>query len=72
MKTVICVFPIIKDALDNGMISIDTIADTLDESESYVTKRLSGLDNFDINEAMAINNYFFPEIPFKTLFSKNT
>lgn len=66
----ICVFPIIKTALDNGVVSVDIIAETLKESESYVTKKLSGVDNFDINEAMTINNIFFPEIPFKVLFSK--
>jgi len=67
---VVCIFPIIKTALDNGKISVETIAETLDESEMYVVERLSGIDNFNINEAMTINNYLFPEIPFKILFSK--
>ena len=68
----ICVFPIIKSAIDSGLISVGTIAETLEESELYVVSRLSGKANFDINEAMKINVEFFPETPFKDLFTKSS
>ncbi len=71
MINVICVFPTIKIALDNGLVSVDDIAETLKESESCVVNKLSGLDDFNINEAMTINTNFFPEVPFKELFSKD-
>ena len=72
MINVVCVFPVIRIAIDKGLISVDDIAKTLKESESYIIDRLSGIDDFDINEAMTINNSFFSDVPFKELFSKDT
>lgn len=66
----ICVFPIINSALDEGLITVETIADMLEESESKVANKLRGNDKFDINEAMTININLFPDVPFKELFSK--
>ncbi len=66
----ICVFPIIKAAIDDGNITINDIAGILEKSEGYVTDRLSGKRNFDINEAMTINVNLFPKTPFKELFDK--
>lgn len=64
-------FPIIKSAIDNGLISISKIADLLETSESSVKSKLSGNEVFDINEAMTINNELFPDIPFKELFGND-
>ena len=66
----ICVFPIIKEAIDEGDITIMDIAGVLQVNEGYVSERLEGACNFDINEAMRINVHLFPEIPFKKLFKK--
>lgn len=66
----ICVFPKINSALDEGLITVETIADMLEESESKVANKLCGNDKFDINEAMTININLFPDVPFKELFSK--
>ncbi len=64
-------FPIIRSAIDNGLISISKIADLLETSESSVKNKLSGNEAFDINEAMIINNTLFPDIPFKELFNSD-
>lgn len=71
MTALTCVFPVIKSAIDKGLVSVGTIADMLEKSEPYVAQKLSGENKFDINEAMIINNNLFPDIPFKELFSEN-
>jgi hypothetical protein len=64
-----CIFPIIKDAMDNGTISVDTIALLINNDKFSTINKLCGNENFDINEAMTINLELFPDIPFKKLFS---
>lgn len=64
-----CAFPVIKSAIDDGRVSLQYIAEILDEDINTVKKKLCGKDIFDINEAMTINNEIFPDIPFKELFS---
>lgn len=66
-----CTFPYIRKALDNGEITVETIAEVIEEDIAVVTKKLRGEDEFDINEAMKININLFPEVPFKALFSNN-
>lgn len=64
-----CVFPIIKAALDEGAVSVKSIAALINDDEFIVIDKLSGNNSFDINEAMAINEVLFPDIPFKLLFT---
>lgn len=64
-----CEFPIIQSAIDNGSVSLQLIADILEEDVNTIERKLCGKDIFDINEAMTINNQLFPEIPFKELFT---
>ena len=71
VDTLIFVFLVIKSALDEGLVTVETIADMLEESENKVANKLCGNDKFDINEAMTININFFPDVPFKELFSIN-
>lgn len=64
-----CKFPVIKKSIDNGELSIEELEKELDISEEKILKKLSGEEEFDINEAMTINNEFFKDVPFKKLFT---
>lgn len=64
-----CGFPLIQSAIDTGSVSIQLIAEILEEDVNTIERKLCGKDYFDINEAMTINNELFPEIPFKDLFT---
>lgn len=63
------VFPIINSALENGVVSVKSIATLLDNDEFIILDKLCGNNSFDINEAMTINNELFPDVPFKRLFA---
>lgn len=64
-----CVFPLIKKAIEEGNITVEDIAKSVDEDVVIIKNKLSGKDDFIINEAMTINMELFPDVPFKTLFS---
>ncbi len=64
-----CVFPLIKRAIEEGNITVDDIAKLVDEDVVIIKNKLSGKEDFIINEAMTINMELFPDVPFKTLFS---
>lgn len=66
-----CIFPLIKEALDEGNITVEDIAKSVDEDVHSIRNKLSGKEDFIINEAMTINLELFPNIPFKMLFSRN-
>jgi len=51
-------------------ISVKDIANVTGKSVDTIRKKLSGERTFDIDEAMAINENIFPDVPFKELFSK--
>lgn len=66
-----CVFPLIKKSIEEGNITVDDIAKLVGEDVVIINNKLSGKEDFIINEAMTINMELFPDIPFKNLFSHN-
>ena len=64
-----CVFPLIKKAIEEGNITVEDIAKSVGEDVVSVRNKLSGEEDFIINEAMTINVELFPDVPFKILFS---
>lgn len=64
-----CIFPVIKEAIDRGQLSPKSIANILEIDEENVLLKLCGRESFDVNEAMTINKRFFPEVPFKKLYT---
>ena len=64
-----CVFPLIKKAIEEGNITVEDIAKSVGEDVVSVRNKLSGEEDFFINEAMTINVELFPDVPFKILFS---
>lgn len=65
-----CIFPIILNKMSLENISVKDIANVTGKSVDTIRKKLSGERTFDIDEAMAINENIFPDVPFKELFSK--
>ncbi|EQB20065.1 hypothetical protein UNSWDHB_2651 [Dehalobacter sp. UNSWDHB] len=50
-------------------ISVADIAEAINRKPETTRKKLAGINPFDLNEAMGIQEKVFPEIPFKILFS---
>lgn len=66
-----CIFPLIKASIDDKLIAIEDFISVLGISEQELSRKLSGEESFDINEAMKINEDFYPNVPFKVLFAKS-
>lgn len=65
-----CVFPFLLINLSIGKTSVKSIAKTIGRSENAVRKKLAGDTEFCIDEAMAIQERFFPDCEIKTIFEK--
>lgn len=63
-----CIYSTIRLALVSGRVTVSEIATIVNEDIGVVEEKLSGLSEFDINEAMTINNELFPGMPFEKLF----
>lgn len=65
-----CIYPVIKTAIEQNLVTIESIAKAVNEDSECIKNKLCGKEKFDINEAMIINMEFFSDIPFKDLFYK--
>ena len=72
--TRVSIYPVLARAMWEKRISQAEIARSLGIHERSVGYKLKGISLFNIDEAIYINDKFFPEIPFRELFSekKNT
>jgi len=65
-----CIFPNILIGMSIDGIGVNKISEVINKSPDAVRKKLSGDVEFDVAEAMKINEQLFPDIPFKELFRK--
>ena len=65
-----CVFPKLKMAMEDYNVTINNIADIIENDVPTVEQKLKGELELDINDAMKINTNLFADIPFKELFKK--
>ncbi len=65
------VYPVFDFMIKNGFVSIEDISRLLNLEYNVIVAKLSGEDDFDINEAMMINKNLLPDIPFEKLFSRD-
>jgi len=64
-----CIYPNLLAMMAEKKISVYTLAEAIDRKPETIRKKLAGVNPFNINEAMEIQEKVFPEIPFKVLFS---
>lgn len=66
------IFPGLEKAMGESDVTINNIADVIDNDVLTVERKLKGELELDINDAMKINKNLFADIPFKKLFKKRT
>ena len=70
--TRVSIYPVLARAMWEKRISQAEIARSLGIHERSVGYKLKGISLFNIDEAIYINDKFFPEIPFRELFSEKS
>lgn len=64
-----CIYPNLLAMMADKNLSVTDIAEAINRKTETVRKKLAGINPFNINEAMELQEKVFPEIPFKVLFS---
>lgn len=70
--TRVSIYPVLARAMWEKRISQAEIARSLGIHERSVGYKLKGITLFNVDEAIHINDKFFPEIPFRELFSEKS
>lgn len=64
-----CIYPNLLAMMAEKNLSVSDIAEAIDRKPETVRKKLAGVNPFNINEALGIQENVFPEVPFKVLYS---
>lgn len=64
-----CIYPNLLAMMAEKNLSVIDLAEAINRKPETVRKKLAGINPFNINEALGIQETVFPEVPFKILYS---
>lgn len=65
------IYPVLKQKIEERGIDVSVIAFSLKISDDKFTDKLNGIGSFYFDEALTIQNYFFPDVTLQELFKRN-